>query len=151
MPERKPNQFARFVAVIGLIAAFAAVAATIATTSSDSGDDDGRDEKAARATKQGRRALERGFWRVGEGDTLAQIAQETGIEVSQLEELNPRIDPQRLSPGDKVRLLEADEASGSGGSGSTGSDAEEVSPQGSGVGDEGPTGQATETESSLSD
>ena len=153
MPEKKPNQFARFVAVIGLIAAFLAVAATIATTTSDDGDDDDDPAKEqGQATKKGERALDRGFWRVGEGDTLVSIADETGIDITQLEELNPNIDPQTLSPGDRVQLLETvDDDSSGGGGGSSGSLDDEVPAEGSGVGDEGPTGQATETDSSFSD
>lgn len=105
MPERKPNQLARLIAVLALLGAFAAVAWTIATT----GEDNDRGERKGQITTneptpEGERALERGFYVVKEGDTLAQIADNTGLEVDQLEELNPNLDPQTLSPGEKVRL-----------------------------------------------
>jgi LysM repeat protein len=105
MPERKPNQLARLIAVLALLGAFATVAWTVATA----GEDDDRGEKRGRVTTneptpEGERALERGFYVVKQGDTLAQIADNTGLELDQLEELNPNLDPQQLSPGEKVRL-----------------------------------------------
>jgi LysM repeat protein len=147
MPEKKPNQLARVVAVLGLIAAFLAVGVTVVTTSSsDGGDDDGKRERAEGdpTSKKGKRALERGVWVVGEGDTLVSIAEETGLDVNQLEELNPEIDPQVLSPGAKVSLLEASSVGDGDGSGGRGG--EDTITEGSGIGDEGPTGQATETD-----
>ncbi|MGZ5310939.1 MAG: LysM peptidoglycan-binding domain-containing protein [Solirubrobacterales bacterium] len=148
MPEKKPNQLARVVAVLGLIAAFLAVAITVVTTSSSDGGDGGDDRERAEGeptSKKGERALERGVWVVGEGDTLVSIAKETGLEVDQLEELNPEIDPQALSPGEKVSLLEAS-SDGEGGGSSAGGGGEDTITEGSGIGDEGPTGQATETD-----
>jgi LysM repeat protein len=146
MPERKPNQLARIVAVVGLIAAFMAVAATVFTSeSSDSGDGDKSEKERGDATKAGERALERGFWKVQEGDTLDSIAAKTGIDVSELEALNPGIDPQALTPGERVFLLDSARP-GAGGGGSGGFGDEGASTEGSGVGDEGPTGQATETD-----
>jgi hypothetical protein len=106
MPERKPNQIARLIAVLALLGAFAAVAWTVASTGDDS--PDGGEKRGLvttnEPTPEGERALDRGFYVVKEGDTLAQIADNTGLELDQLEELNPNLDPQQLSPGEKVRL-----------------------------------------------
>jgi LysM repeat protein len=35
---------------------------------------------------------------------LSQIAQKTGVDVAQLEQLNPRLDPQDIHSGDRVKL-----------------------------------------------
>jgi LysM repeat protein len=107
MPERKPNRIARLIAVVALLGAFTAVAVLVASAG-DSDDSEGRRDKGAvttnEPTQEGERALERGFYVVRAGDTLAQIADNTGLELDQLEELNPTLDPQQLSPGEKVRL-----------------------------------------------
>lgn len=108
MPERKPNKIARLIAVVALLGAFGAVAALVVSAGeSDDSEGRGADKGAVTTnepTQEGERALERGFYIVREGDTLAQIADNTGLELDQLEELNPTLDPQQLSPGEKVRL-----------------------------------------------
>jgi LysM repeat protein len=38
------------------------------------------------------------------GDTLGMIAEETGVSVAELQELNPELDPQSLTVGDRIRL-----------------------------------------------
>lgn len=40
------------------------------------------------------------------GDTLALIAERTGVTVEELQELNPEIDPNNLTVGEKIRLTE---------------------------------------------
>lgn len=39
------------------------------------------------------------------GDTLGTIAEQTGVSVEELQELNPDVDSQALSVGDKIRLV----------------------------------------------
>ena len=46
----------------------------------------------------------RPFWTVRPGDTLAQIAQQTGLTVNQLQALNPNADPNSLLPGERLNL-----------------------------------------------
>jgi len=41
---------------------------------------------------------------VQNGDTLTSIANETGVPVSRIEELNPGVDPQILVSGEKLKL-----------------------------------------------
>lgn len=43
-------------------------------------------------------------YRVRAGDTPSTIAERTGVPLEQLQELNPEIDPQALSPGQRLRL-----------------------------------------------
>jgi LysM repeat protein len=104
MPDYKPNQFVRAFAVLALVVALIAVGAVIATTSGDdSGNDNGKQEKT-KVSKRGRAAVSSGFWIVRSGDTLGHIAVETGMDVDTLDELNPKIDPQVLHEGQKIKL-----------------------------------------------
>lgn len=41
---------------------------------------------------------------VRSGETLSSIAADAGVELSRLLELNPKLSPDRLRPGDRVRL-----------------------------------------------
>jgi LysM repeat protein len=43
-------------------------------------------------------------YHVHRGDTLSRIALKTGIPVTQLEALNPGLDPHTLRPGQRVKL-----------------------------------------------
>lgn len=154
MPERKPNQIARVMAVLGLLVAFGAVVLIVSTTSeSDDGGNDRTDAENASQTgpgKKGERALEEGVWVVGEGDTLVSISEVTGIDLDELVALNPDIDPQALSPGQRISLREGADEDGSG-SGDDTTTSEDTITEGSGIGDEGPTGQdTTETSDSFS-
>jgi hypothetical protein len=44
------------------------------------------------------------FWRVGSGQSFGSIAASTGINIVTLEQLNPKLKPATLQPGDEVRL-----------------------------------------------
>jgi LysM repeat protein len=44
------------------------------------------------------------FWTVRAGESFGSIAAKTGIDLAQLEQLNPRLKPATLRPGDRVRL-----------------------------------------------
>jgi len=46
------------------------------------------------------------FYTVKTGDTLAGIAEQVGVSVAQLQELNPALDPQALVSGQKIRIRE---------------------------------------------
>ncbi len=46
------------------------------------------------------------FYTVKTGDTLAGIAEEVGVPVAKLQELNPALDPQALVSGQKIRIRE---------------------------------------------
>ena len=46
----------------------------------------------------------RPFWTVRPGNTLAQIAQQTGLTINHLEALNPNADPNSLLPGERLNL-----------------------------------------------
>ena len=44
------------------------------------------------------------FWTVQAGDSFGSIAVRTGINLAKLEQLNPRLKPTTLQPGDRMRL-----------------------------------------------
>lgn len=107
MPERRTNYIARIVALLALGLAFVLVVATIASSGgSDDGGGGGGDDsgQAAGPTKKGERALAEGVWIVGQGDTLVFISESTGIDLDELVELNPDIDPQALIAGQRISL-----------------------------------------------
>lgn len=51
--------------------------------------------------------LPEGCYVVRSGDTLGGIAERTGVQVDQLQELNPDVDPQQLVSGQRLNLREA--------------------------------------------
>ena len=106
MPEYKPNPVARLAAVLALVAAVLVFIVLIATTGSDEGDNGGAERQTEQSgpSKAGDRAVQRGVWIVHEGDTLAQISEETGLDVDDLLQLNPDLDPQALIQGQRIAL-----------------------------------------------
>lgn len=104
MPDYKPNQFVRAIAVMALIAAFILVGVVVATNSGGSGSGDGDSAKKPSISKAGQRALHKGVWIVHSGDTLGSISIKTGIDVTTLQTLNPDLDPQTLLEGQRIAL-----------------------------------------------
>ena len=106
MPEYKPNPVARLAAVLALAAALLLFVVLIATTGSDDGENGGTNTQTEQSgpSKAGDRAVRRGVWIVHEGDTLAQISEETGIDVDELLQLNADLDPQVLIQGQRIAL-----------------------------------------------
>jgi LysM domain-containing protein len=112
MPEETPSQ-ARLLAPIALgLVAFAFLVVVI--SSGGSGDGGRKDERSPSSTKRhaakpkhprGQRDSD-STYKVKTGDTLAGIAEKTGLSVEKLQELNPELDPQALVTGQKVKLRE---------------------------------------------
>jgi LysM repeat protein len=44
------------------------------------------------------------YWTITAGESFGSIAAKTGIDITKLEELNPRLHPTTLQVGDRVRL-----------------------------------------------
>ena len=67
-----------------------------------------RDLRISRERARKRRAasvvVRRGVYVVRTGDTLGAIAQRTGVTVERLQELNPTLDPQALTSGQRIKL-----------------------------------------------
>jgi LysM domain len=108
-PRRSP---ARLLAPVALVVAIAAVGYVV-TTSTGTDDDNGGDN-ADRTTeprprgdgRQQRQRPQRTFYRVRLNDTLSLIAEQTGVPVERIEELNPELDAQNLIVGQRIRLRE---------------------------------------------
>ncbi len=113
MPPRSSTS-ARILAPAALVAC--AVLLLFVIVTSGGGDGDKGREKAKGAQKQSsqpsrspRRRAQRpqgGTYTVKSGDTLGDIAEKTGVGVEQLQELNPQLDPQALTSGQKLKLRE---------------------------------------------
>ena len=159
-PEKKPNQFARFAAISALAVAFLVVVVSIGSSDGGSDGDDGGDDteqtQTGAPTREGQRAIDRGVWIVGEGDSLTSISEETGVDLDVLLELNPDVDPQRLGEGQRIALDQGlndsgtEEGSGTN-QGSEDSDGDTLNEgagigDGTGEGDGGPTLDTTDTD-----
>ena len=121
---RKPSLFLRLLAPVALVAAAVALAAVllgsgVLTEEADdrdpaakqdrtaAGDQAARRRAAARERARRReRQLPQDVYTVKTGDTLGSIAEETGVPVERLQELNPEVDPQALVSGQKIKLRE---------------------------------------------
>lgn len=117
------HSLSRWLAPLALLAAMAAVFAVV-STSIGGGEDDGSPaattaQKRGGATGPGqsgetaggsptgaRTTPRRRTYTVRPGDTLGRISERTGVSVEELQELNPDIDPNSLTVGDKIKLTE---------------------------------------------
>jgi LysM repeat protein len=113
----------RWMAPLALLAAIVAVGIVVSTSTGG----DGQDGPAAATTATGQEQGGSGggetstgegrtgttatnerprTYRVQAGDSFATIAEETGLSVEELQELNPDVDPQSLRVGQSIRLAE---------------------------------------------
>lgn len=101
---------ARLIAPIALaVCAIAFFAVVLASGSGDGGDDRAartaeRTTTRERTRRRTRPAPAGATYTVKAGDTLGGIAEETGVPVERLQELNPDMDPQALVSGQKLKL-----------------------------------------------
>ena len=111
MPRRSP---ARYLAPLAIVAFLVALSIVI-TSSGDPATDGANGADAAVTPERGtpaedsersekRRRTGRKTYRVRPGDTPSTIAERTGVSLEELEALNPDIDPQQLTPGQRLRL-----------------------------------------------
>ena len=110
MPRRSP---ARFLAPLALVAFLVALAVVVSSSGDPATGGSGADASATpgrnAATQDSertgnRRRTGRRTYRVRPGDTPSTIAERTGVSLEELEALNPDIDPQQLTPGQRLRL-----------------------------------------------
>lgn len=115
-----PRSLSRWLAPLALLASLLAVLFVVSTTTSDEEGDGGggpttaerreaRGQTDTNPTATGARtstSRQRRIYTVGPGDTLALISERTGVSVEELQELNPRVDPNNLTVGEKIRLTE---------------------------------------------
>jgi LysM repeat protein len=117
-----PRSLSRWLAPLALLACMVAVLVVVSGATKDDGGESGseptsEERQEARTgetgtsgrTQTGTRTstgTQRRTYTVRPGDTLALISERTGVPVEELEELNPRIDPNSLTVGQKIKLTE---------------------------------------------
>ena len=111
MPRRSPARFLAPLAIVAFLVALVVVVSSSgdpATSGSGAPDAAATPERSASERKSERsgsqRRTGRKTYRVRPGDTPSTIAERTGVSLEELEALNPDIDPQQLTPGQRLRL-----------------------------------------------
>jgi LysM repeat protein len=105
MAGRSP---ARFLAPLALVA-FAVALFVIVTGSSDTETESGPNrasetQPAATPASESQQRRGRRRYTVKPGDTPSAIAEKTGVPLAEILRLNPDLDPQALSPGQRLKL-----------------------------------------------
>jgi LysM repeat protein len=105
---RKRSWFARFLALVALVAAVVAVIVVASNTNlhndSNKGKGNGANHAKAHKKQPKKPRTKAKTYEVQSGDTLTSIAKKTGITVSELQALNPEVDPQTLIEGEVLKL-----------------------------------------------
>lgn len=102
--ERRTSAATRIFAAVALIGAVLAVVVVVsAGMDSDSSSKKDRTERQAQKKDKPKRTQAETYT-VQNGDTLTSIAQETGVPVNQIIDLNPEVDPQILIAGQTLKL-----------------------------------------------
>ena len=116
------NRPSRWIAPLALLAALGAVLFVISgsTQDSESGSESAapseeraettgstdEEREAGETTASTSTTSQRKTYRVRPGDTLGVISERTGVSVEELQELNPDIDANSLTVGEKIKLTE---------------------------------------------
>lgn len=97
------QNFLRLLALGALVAALIVVVVVVSSSLPDDGDGGG-----GGGGRGGQEKADEGpgdkYYFVQPGDSLSTIAEQEGIDLDTLEQLNPDLDPQTLSTGQRVRL-----------------------------------------------
>ena len=110
MPRRSP---ARYLAPLAIVAFLTALLAVVTSSGDGGGGATSVDTEATAEPTSAREGSERSdrrrratrrTYKVRPGDTPSAIAERTGVPLEELEALNPEIDPQQLTPGQRLRL-----------------------------------------------
>jgi LysM repeat protein len=106
-----PRSLARWLAPLALVGALVAVVWTVSSSTSDDPGPSGSraTEPAPRGTSTGadddrEQPRRPRTYTVQQGDILSSVAEKTGVSVERLQELNPDVDANALSIGQKLRL-----------------------------------------------
>ena len=107
MTVRPSSKLPRLIAPLAILLAALALVVVVATSLDLDGAGPTAAPDAGAAEIQEDPVAAAGFGRNYEvqlGDSLSTIAEETGVPVDVLSQLNPDLDPQTLNPGDRVKL-----------------------------------------------
>jgi LysM repeat protein len=107
MAARSPARFLAPLALLAFVLAlFIVVGRSAETTTPGGAAKTGQDQSATPAgdSSPTPRTKGRRFYRVKAGDTPSSIAERHGVPLSQIQELNPDLDPQTLAPGQRIKL-----------------------------------------------
>jgi LysM repeat protein len=110
MAARSPVRFLAPLALLGFVLALFLIVSHSSSTGGSGGNEAKTSQGSATSTpaptggksssaKRGKR-----FYTVKTGDTPSAIAEKTGVPLSEIEKLNPTLDPQTLSPGERIKL-----------------------------------------------
>ena len=107
MARRSPARFLAPLALVGFVIALLVVVNS-ARVGGDSGDNGSKPAASATATpaakKGGKGRKQRKTYKVRPGDTPSSIAEKMNVPLSQIQELNPDLDDQTLSVGQRIKL-----------------------------------------------
>lgn len=108
--QRTRKVITRLLAVLAVVAAFIAIYLVVSGASTDDGNRSkntpAKHHRKAKnkKTSKGGGGPGKATYVVEDGDTLINIAAKTGVSVHVLQTLNPSVDPQILSPGQRLKL-----------------------------------------------
>jgi LysM repeat protein len=110
MAARSPARFLAPLALLGFVVALLLVVSHSTSDSGSSGNDaqTTQEQPASSPSSKsgGKSSSHKGprFYRVKPGDTPTSIASKVGVPLSQIQQLNPNLDPQTLNVGDRIKL-----------------------------------------------
>jgi LysM repeat protein len=104
--ERRTSASARIFAALALVGAVIVVIVAIASSSGGSSSSSSNHHPSAHASghKQQPQKQAPAVYVVKTGDTLTSIAHENGVPIARILALNPEVDPQILTAGEKLKL-----------------------------------------------
>lgn len=101
---RAKRYFARLLAVLAIAAVVIAVVVIVSNADLNSKESGGHKKTATHAKKHKKPRTKAKTYKVKSGDTLTSISQKIGIPVSEIQVLNPEVDPQILEAGETLKL-----------------------------------------------
>ena len=111
MPENRTPSPSRLLAPIALVLCALAFLFVLSVSSVDgdgdkAGGSSAAEDRPTTTSEAPRPRRRRASYTVKVGDSLGAIAEKTGVDVEELQLLNPEVDAQALSPGQKLKLRE---------------------------------------------
>lgn len=94
------------VAMVVVLFTSGALSGRDASETAGSSSGEGRKERSEPRRNRRERSREAAVYTVRAGDTLGSIANDNDVTVERLQELNPGLDPQVLTAGQRIRLRE---------------------------------------------